>query len=116
TVAQHLAQHPTVARVHHPGLAGNPWHERAGHYLPDGIPSVFSFDLAGEESEATTRVSRLIDELSIFRLVANLGDARSLIAHPASMTHSHLTAAQRDAAGISLNTVRLSVGIEDPAD
>lgn len=115
-IAEHLAEHPSVARVHHPGLAGNPWHELAQHYLPNGIPSVFSFDLVGSESTATERVARVIEELRVFRLVANLGDARSLVAHPASMTHSHLTAVQRAAAGISLNTVRLSVGIEDPAD
>jgi O-acetylhomoserine (thiol)-lyase len=115
-IAEHLAKHPSVARVHHPGLAGNPWHELAQHYLPNGIPSVFSFDLVGSESTATERVARVIEELRVFRLVANLGDARSLVAHPASMTHSHLTAVQRAAAGISLNTVRLSVGIEDPAD
>ena len=102
--------------MHHPGLTGNRWHELAQHYLPRGIPSVFSFDLAGPEEDATERVARVIEELRIFRLVANLGDARSLVAHPASMTHSHLTPTQRAAAGISLNTVRLSVGIEDPAD
>jgi len=116
TIATHLAQHPAVARVHHPGLEGNRWHELAARYLPDGIPSVFSFDITGPEHEATERIARLIDELRVFRLVANIGDARSLIAHPASMTHSHLTPAQRAAAGISLNTVRLSTGIEDPAD
>ena len=116
TIAKHLAQHPAVARVHHPGLAGNPWHELANRYLPNGIPSVFSFDLVGSESDAAERVSRLVDELSVFRLVANIGDARSLVAHPASMTHSHLTPVQRAAAGISLNTVRLSVGIEDTGD
>ena len=115
-IAQHLAQHPAVSRVNHPGLAGSPWHALAQRYLPKGAPSVFSFDVAGPEDEAPARIARLVDELSVFRLVANLGDARSLVAHPASMTHSHLTPAQRAAAGISLNTVRLSIGIEDPAD
>ncbi|MGB3374050.1 MAG: O-acetylhomoserine aminocarboxypropyltransferase/cysteine synthase family protein [Microbacterium sp.] len=116
TIARFLEQHPSVARVHHPGLDGNPWHDLARQYLPHGIPSVFSFDLVGPESGATDRVARFIEELRTFRLVANLGDARSLVAHPASMTHSHLTPTQRIAAGISLNTVRLSVGIEDPGD
>lgn len=115
-IAQHLARHPAVARVHHPGLTGNPWHALAEQYLPDGVPSVFSFDLAGPEDDARQRVARVLEELRVFRLVANLGDARSLVAHPASMTHSHLTPDQRAAAGISLNTVRLSVGLEDPAD
>ena len=115
-IAQHLTQHPAVSRVNHPGLAGSPWHALAQRYLPKGVPSVFSFDVDGPEDEAPARIARLVDELNVFRLVANLGDARSLVAHPASMTHSHLTAAQRAAAGISLNTVRLSIGIEDPAD
>lgn len=115
-IAQHLAQHPAVSRVNHPGLAGSPWHALAQRYLPKGVPSVFSFDVDGPEDEAPARIARLVEELSVFRLVANLGDARSLVAHPASMTHSHLTPAQRAAAGISLNTVRLSIGIEDPAD
>ena len=116
-VAEHLVQHPKVAAVHHPGLAGNPWHALAERYLPRGVPSVFSFDLAGGEDEATQeRVARVIDSLELVRLVANIGDARSLVAHPASMTHSHLTPAQRSAAGISLNTIRLSAGLEDPAD
>ncbi|MDT0158746.1 O-acetylhomoserine aminocarboxypropyltransferase/cysteine synthase [Microbacterium sp. ARD32] len=115
-IAQHLAQHPAVSRVNHPGLDDSPWHALAQRYLSKGVPSVFSFDVAGPEYDAAARVARLTDELTVFRLVANLGDARSLVAHPASMTHSHLTPAQRTAAGISLNTVRLSVGIEDPAD
>jgi O-acetylhomoserine (thiol)-lyase len=57
-----------------------------------------------------------VDGLKVVRLVANIGDARSLVSHPASMTHSHLNAAQRAAAGIGATTVRLSIGIEDPAD
>jgi O-acetylhomoserine (thiol)-lyase len=115
-IARHLAQHPSVAKVNHPGLEGSPWHPLAERYLPNGVPSVFSFDIAGSEQDAFARISRLVGELRVFRLVANLGDARSLISHPASMTHSHLTPDQRAAAGISVNTVRLSIGIEDPAD
>lgn len=116
-LAEHLAQHPAVARVHHPGLAGNRWHALADRYLPRGAPSVFSFDLVGPEDDgAFERVAGVLDALRVFRLVANIGDARSLVAHPASMTHSHLTAAQRAAAGISLHTVRVSAGLEDPAD
>ena len=121
TVAEHLAQHPKVAAVHHPGLAGNPWNALAQRYLPRGVPSVFSFDLAGgiagdEDPEAHARAARVIDGLAVVRLIANIGDARSMVAHPASMTHSHLTPAQRSAAGISLNTIRFSAGLEDPAD
>lgn len=116
-VAEHLSRHPRVAAVHHPGLTGNRWHALAERYLPKGAPSVFSFDVAGDESAgAPERIARVVDSLQVFRLVANIGDARSLVSHPASMTHSHLDAAQRAAAGISLNTIRLSAGLEDPAD
>lgn len=116
-VAEHLARHPKVAAVHHPGLADNNWHALAERYLPRGVPSVFSFDLAGsEDASAQARVANVVDSLDTFRLVANIGDARSLVAHPASMTHSHLDASQRAAAGISLNTIRLSAGLEDPDD
>ena len=121
TVAEYLARHPKVAAVHHPGLVGNRWHALAGRYLPRGVPSVFSFDLEGEHSQETyataqSRVAQVIDALEVVRLVANIGDARSLVAHPASMTHSHLNPIQRAAAGISLNTIRLSAGLEDPGD
>ncbi|MGM7679660.1 O-acetylhomoserine aminocarboxypropyltransferase/cysteine synthase family protein [Microbacterium sp. A94] len=117
TIARHLQKHPKVAAVHHPGLADNRWHPLAERYLPRGVPSVFSFDLAGPENDAAqARAGRVIDALETVRLVANIGDARSLVAHPASMTHSHLDPQQRAAAGISLNTIRLSAGLEDPAD
>ena len=117
TLAEHLAKHPKVAAVHHPGLEGNRWHALAERYLPRGVPSVFSIDLLGaEDAGAQARIAQVVDSLEVFRLVANIGDARSLVSHPASMTHSHLNAAQRAAAGISLNTIRLSAGLEDPAD
>ncbi|MEV8370631.1 PLP-dependent transferase [Microbacterium sp. NPDC064584] len=117
-VAAFLAEHPAVTRVSHPGLASSPWHERAKEYLPRGAASVFSFDVAssGDPLADFDRIERLIAALRIVRLVANIGDARSLIAHPASMTHSHLTAEQLAEAGISPTTLRLSIGLEDPAD
>ncbi len=117
TLAAHLAAHPAVSAVHHPGLAGNRWHALAERYLPRGVPSVFSVDLAvPDDADSFARVARVIDALRVIRLVANIGDARSLVAHPASMTHSHLSAEQRRAAGISPTTIRLSAGLEDPAD
>ncbi|MDA4894131.1 PLP-dependent transferase [Streptomyces sp. MS2A] len=117
-IAEHLAAHPAVAAVHHPGLADNRWHELAERYLPRGVPSVFSIDLAptGTPDGDRRRVEEVVDALRVIRLVANIGDARSLVAHPASMTHSHLNAEQRAAAGIGATTLRLSIGIEDPAD
>lgn len=119
-LARHLHRHPAVSAVHHPGIEGNRWHALAEQYLPRGGPSVFSFDLAVGDAtgadETQGRVARVIDSLQVIRLVANIGDARSLVNHPASMTHSHLTADQRAAAGISFTTIRLSAGLEDPSD
>lgn len=117
-VAEHLSGHPAVARVHHPGLEDSPWHAAARAYLPRGAASVFSFDLhpTGDPDADFARVEAFIDRLDVFRLVANIGDARSLVAHPASMTHSHLTARQLADAGISSTTVRLSIGLEDVDD
>ena len=117
-VAEFLEQHPAVARVNHPGLPSSPWHDLADRYLPRGAASVFSFDLhpGSDEADDFARVEAAIARLRVVRLVANIGDARSLIAHPASMTHSHLSPAQLAEAGISSTTIRLSIGLEDPAD
>jgi len=111
-VAQHLAGHPAVARVHHPGVAGHPSAALAARDFPDGVGSVFSFDLAcGPEA-----VAPFLDALELFQLVVNVGDARSLVSHPATMTHCRLTRQQREAAGIAETTVRLSIGLECPDD
>ena len=109
---QHLAGHPAVARVHHPGVAGHPSAVLAARDFPDGVGSVFSFDLAcGPEA-----VAPFLDALELFQLVVNVGDARSLVSHPATMTHCRLTRQQREAAGIAETTVRLSIGLECPDD
>ena len=117
-VAEYLTGHEAVAAVHHPGLPGNRWHAAAQRYLPRGVPSVFAFDLVetGDDDLDRARVHRFVDALRLVKLVANIGDARSLVAHPASMTHSHLNDAQLAEAGISRTTIRLSIGLEDPAD
>jgi O-acetylhomoserine (thiol)-lyase len=114
-VARFLDARADVALVQHPALTGD---ARVARYLPDGAPAVFSFDLApsGDADADRTRVHRVVDGLQLVKLVANIGDARTLVAHPASMTHSHLTAAQLAEAGISPTTIRLSIGLEDPAD
>ena len=111
-IARFLATQPGVAAVHHPGLDGHPDADRARRYLPRGVGSVFSFDLASEPDE----VGAFIDRLRLFKLVANIGDVRSLVVHPATTTHSRFTPEQRDRAGISLTTIRLSIGLEDPTD
>jgi len=117
-VARFLEQHSEVERVWHPGLASSPWHVTAQRYLPRGASSVFSFDLAGtgDAEVDDRRVERVIDALRVIRLVANIGDARSMVNHPASMTHLHLTPTQLREAGISPRTIRLSIGLEDPTD
>jgi O-acetylhomoserine (thiol)-lyase len=117
-VARFLAGHPAVARVHHPLLETSPWHDLALRYAPRGAASVFAFDLvAAEDADADwAKVERFVDSLEVVRLVANIGDARSLVSHPASMTHSHLSEDQLAEAGVTPTTIRLSVGLEDPAD
>ena len=117
-VARFLEGHPAVDRVHHPGLPSSPWHDATQTYLPRGVPSVFAFDVrsTGDAEGDFLRIEQLIDHLEVVRLVANIGDARSLVAHPASMTHSHLTPAQLEQSGIRPTTVRLSIGLEDARD
>lgn len=117
-VATYLDARPEVAHVHHPGLAASPWHALAERYLPRGAASVFAFDLVstGDAGLDWRRVQAFVDALRLLKLVANIGDARSLVAHPASMTHSHLSPEQCAQAHISPTTVRLSIGLEDPAD
>jgi len=118
SAARFLDAHPAVAHVHHPGLESSAWHTLARTYLPRGAASVFSFDLhsTGDPDADFALVERFIGRLEVVRLVANIGDARSLVAHPASMTHSHLTPRQLADAGIGPTTIRLSLGLEDPAD
>jgi O-acetylhomoserine (thiol)-lyase len=117
-VARFLSAQPAVARVHHPLLPSSPWHDLALRYAHQGAASVFAFDLTstGDPDADWSRVERFVDSLEVVKLVANIGDARSLVAHPASMTHSHMTPAQLADAGITPTTIRLSIGLEDPAD
>lgn len=112
TVARFLDSHPAVTQVHHPGLAGNPWHAAAQRYLPRGAGSVFSFDLVGDERE----VEKFINSLQVFSIVANIGDVRSLVVHPATTTHSHFDDERLASAGFSRSTIRLSIGLESPDD
>lgn len=111
-LAEFLVNQPQVARVHHPGLSTHPEHAQASRFLPEGLGSVFAFDLAVTDDQ----VERFVDALQLFSLVANIGDTRSLVIHPATTTHSRLNAADRAEAGFGLTTVRLSVGLEDPTD
>jgi O-acetylhomoserine (thiol)-lyase len=111
-VAQFLEAHPKVKWTNYPGLKSSKYHDLAKKYLTNGYGALVGFGLkSGFEGG-----SRFINSLQLHSHVANIGDARSLAIHPASTTHSQLTAAERDSAGVTDDYVRLSVGIEDIED
>ena len=112
TVAEWLERHPAVAGVTYAGLPSSPWHDRVQRLYPRGAGALFTVALKGGYDACT----RLVDSLNLFSHVANLGDARSLIIHSASTTHRQLTPEQQRKAGAAPEVVRLSIGIEDPAD
>ena len=112
----HLAQHPAVAAVAYPELPSHPDHELARTLLPDGCGAVFSFTLKGGAGGAKLAGRRFIESLRLFSHLANVGDAKSLVIHPASTTHFRMSPDALRAAGIEEGTVRLSVGLEDPED
>jgi O-acetylhomoserine (thiol)-lyase len=111
-VALFLEAHPAVRWVSYPGLASHPTHDAATRYLSGGFGGVLTFGVLGGESAAR----RVIEESKLFSLVANVGDAKSLIIHPWSTTHEQLTESERVAAGVTDDLIRLSVGIEDIED
>ena len=111
-VATWLSNHDAVEWVSYAGLKDSPFYELAQKYCPDGAGAVFTFGVKGGY-EAGTRV---VDRCNLFSHVANIGDTRSLIIHPASTTHRQLTEEQQIAAGAGPDVVRLSIGIEDAAD
>jgi len=112
TVADFLETHPGVSRVSYPGLAGSRHHELAEKYLPEGAGAVFCFDLPGGRDHG----KKFIESLTLFSHLANVGDAKSLVIHPASTTHRQLSEEELTKAGISAGTVRLSIGIESADD
>lgn len=107
-VVEYLAQHPLVEKVSHPSLPDHPQHELYDRYFPHGGASIFTFDIAGGQEEA----HRFIDALEIFSLLANVADVKSLVIHPATTTHSQLSADELNDQGIHPNTIRLSIGTE----
>lgn len=111
-VAEFLAQHEKVAWVNYPTLKGNRYYDLAQTYFPKGVSSVFTFGVKAGASAGKT----VINQVKLFSLLANVGDAKSLIIHPASTTHSQLSAEQLQAAGIKPETIRLSIGLENVAD
>ncbi len=111
-VVEFLAAHAFVARVGHPLLASHPSHALARRLLPRGAGSVFSFDLKGSRAQGKA----FVDALQVFSHLANVGDSRSLVIHPASTTHFRMSDEALKAGGIGQGTVRLSIGLEDPDD
>ena len=111
-VVEYLTRHPKVLRVNHPSLPEHPDYELYKKYFLQGGGSVFTFELDGGQEAAF----RFIDTLRIFSLLANVADAKSLVIHPASTTHSQMNAAELAGSGITPGTVRLSIGLEHVDD
>lgn len=109
-VATFLEQHSKVAKVHYAGLPSHPHHERAKKYLPKGAGAILSFELKSSDGRAAGK--QFIESLELFSHLANVGDAKSLVIHPATTTHQQLSDAELAAGGISANLVRISVGLE----
>ncbi len=107
-VVDYLASHPLVERVDHPSLPDHPDHALYEKYFPNGGASIFTFDIKGGQKEAHA----FIDHLTIFSLLANVADVKSLVIHPATTTHSQLTPEELEDQGIHQNTIRLSIGTE----
>jgi len=111
-VAEFLLQHEQVSWVNYPGLKNDPSYELGQKYLPKGASAILTFGIKGGLEAG----KKFIDSLKLFSILANVGDSKSLVIHPASTTHSQLSSEQRAAAGVPDDMVRLSVGIEDVAD
>ena len=107
-VARYLETHPAVAGVRYPGLPSSPYAALVGKYLPRGAGAIFVFDLKGGRAAG----QRFIEHLQLWSHLANVGDAKSLVIHPASTTHRQLSDAELAAAGVGPGTIRLSVGLE----
>ncbi|HWR16624.1 MAG TPA: homocysteine synthase [Terriglobales bacterium] len=111
-VAKHLQQHPAIEWVNYPGLSSGAYSKLAQKYLPKGAGSLLTFGIKGGFQAGKT----FINSVKLFSLLANIGDAKSLVIHPASTTHQQLTEEEQQAAGVTPDLVRLSVGIEDLED
>jgi O-acetylhomoserine (thiol)-lyase len=111
-IAEHLASHPQVDWINYPGLATSPYHELARKYLPKGPGAIFTFGIKGGLAQA----KKFIEALKIFSFLANVGDSKSLVVHPATVTHGQLTEAEQRLAGVKPEQIRFSIGTEDLDD
>jgi O-acetylhomoserine (thiol)-lyase len=107
-VVDYLTNHPKVERVNHPKLLDHPNHALYERYFPSGAGSIFTFEIAGGADEAR----KFIDSLKLFSLLANVADAKSLVIHPASTTHSQMNPQELADSEIKPGTIRLSIGTE----
>jgi O-acetylhomoserine/O-acetylserine sulfhydrylase-like pyridoxal-dependent enzyme len=114
-VAEWLKKDSRVTWVNYPGLASSPYNAMAKQYMPDGCGAVLTFGIRGG-SDARAAGRNFVDRLKLFSHLANIGDAKSLVIHPASTTHQQLSDADQAAAGITPDLIRLSVGLEDLDD
>ena len=111
-IVDFLVNHPKVEKVNYPKLPDSPYHALAEKYLPKGVGSIFTFHVKGGEGEAR----KVIDNLEIFSNLANVADAKSLVVHPATTTHAQLSDSDLEAAGVTKNQIRLSIGLENVDD
>ena len=111
-IVDFLVNHPKVEKVNYPKLTDSPYHALAEKYLPKGVGSIFTFHVKGGEAEAR----KVIDNLEIFSNLANVADAKSLVVHPATTTHAQLSDSDLEAAGVTKNQIRLSIGLENVDD
>jgi O-succinylhomoserine sulfhydrylase len=116
-LAEWLEKHPAVARVFYPGLASHPQHDLAMRQMSGLGGAVLSFEVKAEGPEQSRkRAFHVLDQMQMLSLSTNLGDTKTLVAHPASTSHGRLTEAQRQAAGIGQGLIRVAVGLEYPQD
>ncbi|MEL6626667.1 MAG: O-acetylhomoserine aminocarboxypropyltransferase/cysteine synthase family protein [Bacteroidota bacterium] len=115
-IAEYLEAHPAVAWVNYAGLPSSKYHELAKKYIPKGPGAVFSFGLKGSGEDVRMKGKTFIEGLQLFSHLANVGDARSLVIHPASTTHQQLSASELESAGVGPELIRLSVGLETTED
>ena len=111
-VAKHLEQHPAVSWVSYPGLESHPSHETAKKYLGDQFGALLTFGVKGGLEAG----KEFIDNVELLSLLANIGDAKSLVIHPASTTHQQLTPEEQESTGVTPDLIRVSVGLEDVED
>ena len=111
-VAEHLEKHPLVAWVRYPGLASSPYHQLSQRYLPRGAGAIMTFGIKGGMDAGR----KFIESLQLLSHLANVGDAKSLVIHPASTTHQQLSDEEKLAGGVSNDMIRLSIGLEEIDD